>query len=124
MSGLEDLQLHLDDEVEFPEVFQLNPVLRALTNLTCLDYKGHFTVGDLEACANLPHLRELVLRGTREVTVACVPTLQAMSGLNDLKLLKTGIHQDELTPEIRAGFDVERLCRGWPRLKLLCENMY
>jgi hypothetical protein len=122
MSRLCQLVLHLEDEAGSTEVFHLASVLRALTNLTCLDYKGNFTVGDLQACASLPNLRELVLRDTREVTVACVPALQGMSGLNELKLLKTGIHQDELTPEVRARFDVERLRRGWARLKLRCEN--
>jgi hypothetical protein len=122
MSRLIRLVLHVEDEVNSPEVFHLSPILPALTKVRYFEYKGNFTVGDLEACAALPNLRKLVLRGTREVTVACVPILQAMSGLDELKLLNTGIHQEELTPEIRAGFDVERLRRGWARLKLLCEN--
>jgi hypothetical protein len=122
MSRLCILTLHLDHEVDSLEVFHLGPVLPALTNLIWLDYKGIFTVGDLEACAGLPTLRVLVLRGTHEVTAACLPALQAMSGLDELKLLNTGIHQDELTPEVRAGFDIERLRRGWARLKLHCEN--
>jgi hypothetical protein len=122
MSGLVRLVLHVDNEVDSPEVFHLSPVLPALRRLTYLEYKGSFTAGDLEACAALPKLRKLVLRGTQEVTVACVPALQAMSDLDELKLLNTGIHQDELTPEVRAGFDVERLRHGWARLKLRCEN--
>jgi hypothetical protein len=122
MSGLIDLALHLEDDADSLGVFQLSTVLPALTNLTWLDYKGNFTVGDLEACARLPSLRNLVLRGTRGVTAACVPALQAMSGLDKLTLLNTGIHKDELKPEVRAGFDVERLSRGWARLKLRCVN--
>jgi hypothetical protein len=122
MSELRHLVLHVEDEVDSPEIFHLSPVLPALTKLTYLEYKGSFTVGDLGACAALPNLRKLVLRGTCEVTAACVPALQAMSGLDELKLLNTGIHEDELTPEVRAGFGVEQLRHGWARLRLHCEN--
>ncbi len=76
--------LHIEDEVDSPGVFHLSLLLPALLNLTDLDYKGNFTVGDLEACAALPNLRTLVLSGTREVTAACIPALQAMSGLDEL----------------------------------------
>jgi hypothetical protein len=66
----------------------------------------------------LPHLRELTFWGMQRITPACLPALQAMSGLTTLRLGKTMVPMVDLTPEVRAAFDVERLRQGWPRLNL------
>jgi hypothetical protein len=121
MSGLRALTLSLDRGVWVPGVFDLGPVLRSLKMLTHLKFRGSFTVGargDLKAIASLPCLKSLWLTRTSAVTPTCLPTLQAMSGLTKLVLCQTGISLMDLTPEVIARFDVERLCRGWPRLKL------
>jgi hypothetical protein len=102
-----------------PEAFQLTPVLQALTGLTKLVCGGNFVEpDDLRACAALPCLRSLGLGSWCTVTPVWLPPLQAMSGLTELSLSMPGWHRDDVTPEFRAGFDVERLRRGWPRLKL------
>jgi hypothetical protein len=116
ISTLRSLALDLQ-----PDGLQLGPILRASTGLTYLRYNGKFTVGDeLEACASLPSLRCLELVRTDGVTPANLSALQAMSSLDELALRDTGIREDDLAPEVRAVFDVERLCRGWPPLKLQC----
>jgi hypothetical protein len=56
-----------------------------------------------------------------DISRADLPALQAMSGLTGLTLRNVYIGPEDLTPEVRAGFDAERLRRGWPRLKLECE---
>lgn len=121
MSGLCSLDLRLRNWRPSRKVFRLSRILRALTCLTSLYYEGVFSVAhDMQACASLPYLRSLGLSYTPEVTVACLPTLQRMSGLTDLSLWYTGIRREDLTPKVRAVFDVERLRRGWPCLKLQC----
>lgn len=119
MSRLSSLHLDLLRKPDSPAAFQLGPIARALTRLTCLSYSGSFNVAvDLQACASLPHLRVLALQGVREVTAACIPDLQLMTGLNKLTLKDTGFTEEDLTPEVRGAFDDERLCRGWPRLNV------
>ncbi len=104
------------------EEFQLNCILCALTNLTKLDYDGPFVPSrDLKACAALPGLRSLRLLGQLEVTRACLPALQEMTGLTHLHLQYTGIAARHLTREVLSGFNVERRRRGWPDLKIECE---
>jgi hypothetical protein len=78
---------------------------------------------DAAACASLPALRTLQLSGIPEVTPACLPALQAMSGLFELTLFNTGVRSRDVTPEVRAAFDIERDKRGWPRLKLVCYDL-
>jgi hypothetical protein len=60
----------------------------------------------------------LELSDTQEVTPACWPALQAMSSLTVLVLVATGIKSGDVTPEVRAAFDCERVRRGWPCLRL------
>jgi hypothetical protein len=72
----------------------------------------------METCVALPHLRELEFWGMSRVTPACLPALQAMSGLTHLTLRDSTIHRDDVAAEVRAAFDVESIRRGWPRLKI------
>ncbi len=118
MTGLRSLSLHL---IEFdPGKLDLALVLRALTNLTSLEYHGRFTEEtDTDACASLRGLRSLKL-GCFDFSPASLPTLQAMSGLTKLLLNSTCIQPNDLTREVREGFDVERVRRGWPPLMLGC----
>ncbi len=128
MSGLRSLDLcvmYTDPGTALAHVtgnaFHLSHVLRALTNLTRLKYSGPFTAGsDMEACVSLPYLRELEFHSMQRVTLACLPALQAMSGLTKLTLRHSLIHQVDLTPKVRAAFDAPRLLRGWPPLKIEC----
>jgi hypothetical protein len=120
MSQLRSLSLNISGLGQPPEVFRLSTVLGALTSLTKLRYDGDFSVGtDLAAVAALSGLLSLELI-TPEVTPACLPALQAMSALTELTLRYTWIRLGDLTPEVRAAFNVERDRRGWPRLKLVC----
>jgi hypothetical protein len=121
MSELRSLHLSFWRDIDPQNAFHLAPVLRVLTNLTELDYtKGNFDApDDLMACASLPLLRHLVFQHVSTLTPACLPALQALSGLTELRLINNGIHLNSLTPEERLAFDVERLRRGWPRLRLV-----
>jgi hypothetical protein len=117
MTGLRSLRLRITNDSR--EAFKLAPVLRALTNLTSLVYSGDFMPDtDIAACASLPALRSLEFRGIRVITPACLPALQAMTGLTALTLARTGIFCRDVTSGVRAAFNAERLCRGWPPLKL------
>jgi hypothetical protein len=120
LTGLRSLSLHL---LEFDTwKFHCTPVLRALTDLTSLEYHGSFTEEtDMDACASLRGLRTLKL-GCRDITPASLPALQAMSGLTKLSLISTCIQPEDLTREVRAAFDVERVRRGWPPLMLGCSS--
>jgi hypothetical protein len=127
MSGLGSLSLHyLVLKKELPHeqtttVFQLCPVLRALPCLTKLGFTGNFTVpDDISACASLSSLQSLTLCEARALTRSWLPALQAMSSLTELTLRNTGIKPVDVTPEVRAAFDAERLHRGWASLKLEC----
>jgi hypothetical protein len=101
------------------KAFDLDSILRGLTGLSTLRCKGKFAADmDLEACGSLPGLRVLELSDTEEVTPACWLALQAMSSLTELVLRSTGIYKEDLTPEVRAAFDLERVHRGWPCLRL------
>ncbi len=118
MSSLRSLKLEAHWS---PKVFRLRRVLQLSTSLTYLCCTGDFTVGsDIKACASLPNLRCLILSEAAGVTPTCLPGLQALSGLHELSLLGTGIHSEDITSEVRAAFDAERLRRGWPPLKLQC----
>jgi hypothetical protein len=122
MSQLRSLSLTISGSAQALDAFHLSTVLRALTGLTQLRYKGHhhFKVGaDMTAIAALPGLQSLHLT-IPAVTPVCLPALQAMSGLTELILSYTGIRLEHFTPEDKAAFNVERDRRGWPRLKLEC----
>jgi hypothetical protein len=120
MSKLRSLSLTISELAKPPEGFHLSTVLRALTSLTKLRYCGNFRVGtDMSACAALPGLVSLELK-THEVTPACLPALQAMSGLTHLNVRHTGIYWKDLTPEVIAAFNSERDRRGWPGLRFVC----
>ncbi len=97
-----------------------SPISQASTSLTRVRCCGQFGAlrSDFEACMSLPCLRSLELAHARDITPACVPALQAMTGLTELALVFTGIREYHLTDEVRAVFNVERLRRGWPRLKI------
>jgi hypothetical protein len=112
--------LDLDpDEVEGCSTFCLSRVLRVPTTLTELKYTGHLTLGsDMRAIASLSGLHSLQLSHIRKVTPAWLPALQAMFGLTELILSGTKIFPKHITPEVTAGFDVERIRLGWPPLKL------
>jgi hypothetical protein len=101
-----------------------SPILQASASLTRLKCRGNFGAvdPDIEACLSLPCLRSLVLCYAPQVTAASLPALQAMTGLTELVLKYTGLRQRHLTPEVRAAFDDERLRRGWPRTKIMCER--
>jgi hypothetical protein len=120
MTGLRSLSLRLETYTYQPTAkFQLGPVLAVLTNLTELDFSGNFErQSDLPAIALLRGLRKLEFLHC--VSFADLPALQAMSGLTRLTLRGTNNGPEDLTPKVRAGFDAERLRRGWPRLKLEC----
>jgi hypothetical protein len=131
MSGLRSLDLRLSGEdpgtalahiTDDPwHAFHLSRVLQGLTRLTKLKYAGPFTANrDIEACVSLPSLRDLEFHSMQRVTLACLPALQAMSGLTKLTLRHSLIHQVDLTPKVRAAFDAPRLLRGWPPLKIEC----
>jgi hypothetical protein len=116
LAGLQDLSLHSPGEG-----FQLNLLLRTVTNLTRLEYGGGSMKGrDLRACGSLPYLRTLCLNGLEDITPACLPALQEMTGLTQLRLVCTGIAPKHLTPDVIAGFNAERCRRGWPDLKIKC----
>ncbi len=121
MSMLRSLTLELSDDFRSASGFRLRRVLRGLTNLSSLKYGGRSKPRkDLSACASLPRLRSLCLEGCRKVTPTYFPILQSMSGLTELILRDTGIRHGDVTPKITAGFDVERIRRGWPGLKITC----
>jgi hypothetical protein len=123
MTGLRSLSLDLETyRYQALAKFQLSPALAVLTNLTELEYSGNFEGRtDLPAIASLPGLRKLEL--VYCVSFSDLPALQAMSGLTRLTLRGTCIGPEDLTRKVRAGFDAERLRRGWPRLKLrVCVN--
>jgi hypothetical protein len=97
----------------------LSPILQALPNLTRLSYRGRCLLGrDMEACTSLPCLRSLKLRISEGITAACVEALHAMSRLTSLTLEFTRVQEYDLTPEVRAEFDVERHRQGWPALRI------
>lgn len=104
----------------FPvEVLRLKDVLRActmLTKLVCrnLGLRPHM---DLEACWSHRGLRSLTF-SEYKITTACLPPLQAMSGLTELHLLHTDIQPADMTPAVIAAFDAERRKLGWPLLNL------
>jgi hypothetical protein len=120
MSRLRCLDLDLSDfhwDASDPD---LSTILQALPSLTKLKYSGKLKVDrDMDACASLPCLRSLEFWNTQDVTPACLPALQAMTGLTELALKRTGISEHHLTPEVGSVFDVERFRRGWPYLKLV-----
>jgi hypothetical protein len=99
-----------------PDGFPLAPVLQALRGLTKLVYRGNFMTQDgWMACASLPCLQSMEVDSAHKLTSASLAVLQAMSGLTELRL---SVLWDHRLREVRAGFDEERLRRGWPRLKL------
>jgi hypothetical protein len=121
MSRLRSLYLHVSGPLL--QTFQLRPILLALTKLTDLTYSGNFTLAsDMEACASIPGLKRLEISGRPGMSPACLPALQAMSGLTKLTLSNTDIHPDDLTPEVRAAFNVERFRFGWPGLHIDCNE--
>jgi hypothetical protein len=102
-----------------PSCFSPVPGLACLTNRTGLIYTGCLMVAhDVEAYVALPRLRDLMFYSMQQVTPACLPALQAMSGLSRLTLHNSLICMEYLTPRIRAAFYVERLRRGWHPLKI------
>jgi hypothetical protein len=120
MSQLRSLSLGISGSSQAPDAFHLSTVLRALPSLTKFRYQGDFReVTDMTAIAAVSGLLSLELK-TPKVTRACLPALQAMSGLTQLILSHTKIRLEHLTPEVRAVFDLERDRRGWPRLKIKC----
>ncbi len=88
--------------------------------LTMLDYRrGKLRLdSDLHACASLPGLHSLSFKWICELKPACLPALQAMSGLTELSLVSTGTCAADMTPDVIAAFDAERRQLGRPLLKL------
>ncbi len=123
MSNLRSLKLIVRRGAGVIDGVLLSNVLQGVTYLTNLEYGGpYFTLGpDLAACASIPGLRSLSFNRVPGLTTAGIPALQAMSGLTRLILHGTGIRTEDLTPEVRAAFDVERLRYGWPGLQLECK---
>jgi hypothetical protein len=125
MSRLQALEL---DVLSVPEKVGhpgLSRIVQTLMGLTRLRYSGKVTMGrDLEACASLPGLRVLELHNCTDVTVAFLPALQALTGLTELDLKLTLICKVDLTRDVRAAFNVERLRCGWPPLRLKCQSLF
>jgi hypothetical protein len=122
MSKLSSLCLEVDNEGQVRNAFHLSDVLRTLTDRTSLEYCGNFEmVADLEACATLPALRSLCFSHILAVTPACLPALQAMSGLTELVFRYTALRVEHFTDDVMARFYSERDVWGWP-LKIKCKS--